>query len=273
MHGPAAYFVDILHFLSDRGARDPLFARRPDLGDIELSCENTDTPLPLVDLVNEVLEDAVVPPAAFVPFDLAAGLEADLAQTVATPALSAVFTPRLAAGTVVEELDAGTRWRIWDQTFAYTVVKTAGVLTVAARSRQTGGTGAERRTAPQYRNAAAYDQLAATVYPWTLPFDLASAEARSFLTYMGVPRRELIEALRPPPEPFDPASPVALSIAAEGLGLTDTDRKIIAGDAIDPPQPPEAFWGDAVAADLGKVQAILDRSRLGLQRPRNPLGD
>ena len=67
-----------------RRAAAPLFARRPDLGDIELSCENTNTALPLIDLVNEVLENAVAPPPPFAPFTLAAALEADLAQTVAT---------------------------------------------------------------------------------------------------------------------------------------------------------------------------------------------
>ncbi len=65
---PAAYLVDLLHFLSDRpskrpgtSAKDVLFERRGDLGDIELTCENTNTKLPYVDLVNEALENAVAP--------------------------------------------------------------------------------------------------------------------------------------------------------------------------------------------------------------------
>jgi hypothetical protein len=113
VHGAAAYLVDALHFLDDRGVRGPLFNRRPDLGDIELSCENTDTQLPLVDLVNEILEDAVAPPAAFTPFALAPALEADLGQSVASAALTAAFTPPLAAGTRVETIDTGARWRVW----------------------------------------------------------------------------------------------------------------------------------------------------------------
>jgi Tc toxin complex TcA C-terminal TcB-binding domain/Neuraminidase-like domain/Salmonella virulence plasmid 28.1kDa A protein len=66
---PAAYLVDILVFLKNRkstiagkSAKDILFQRRPDLGQIELTCENTNTPLPYVDLVNELLEDCVAPP-------------------------------------------------------------------------------------------------------------------------------------------------------------------------------------------------------------------
>jgi hypothetical protein len=66
IYGPAAYLVDLLEFLKNSGENDNhqtpldvLRARRPDLEDIKLSCENTDTELPYVDLVNEVLESYV----------------------------------------------------------------------------------------------------------------------------------------------------------------------------------------------------------------------
>src|SRR5262249_1742766 len=39
---------------------DVLLSRRPDLEDIKLTCENTNTTLPYVDLVNEILESYVV---------------------------------------------------------------------------------------------------------------------------------------------------------------------------------------------------------------------
>ncbi|MEV0712713.1 neuraminidase-like domain-containing protein [Nocardia aurea] len=61
--GPAAYLVDMLHFLSPLVAPTigvkpitELLRRRPDLQFIKLSCENTNTELPYVDLVNEILE-------------------------------------------------------------------------------------------------------------------------------------------------------------------------------------------------------------------------
>lgn len=67
VYSPAAYLVDILHFLSNRSgdasfgtALDALLNRRPDLGEIELSCENTNTTVPYIDLVIEILETAVV---------------------------------------------------------------------------------------------------------------------------------------------------------------------------------------------------------------------
>jgi len=72
IYSPAAYFVDLLHML-DRpslGASNPveaLFARRPDLQHIQLTCDNTNTRIPYVDLVAEVLEAFVAngAPAAF----------------------------------------------------------------------------------------------------------------------------------------------------------------------------------------------------------------
>jgi hypothetical protein len=54
---PAAYFVDLLQFID--GTNSPLtqlLKRRPDLEHIDLTCENTETVLPYVDLVNEILE-------------------------------------------------------------------------------------------------------------------------------------------------------------------------------------------------------------------------
>ena len=67
VYSPAAYLVDLLNFAKHTSAGgDPfdsaieaLLARRPDLADLELSCENTNTVLPYIDLVNEILETAI----------------------------------------------------------------------------------------------------------------------------------------------------------------------------------------------------------------------
>lgn len=66
VYGPAAYFVDLLHFLDNSGENKKhktplqvLLGRRPDLEYIKLSCQNAETTLPYVDLVNEILETYV----------------------------------------------------------------------------------------------------------------------------------------------------------------------------------------------------------------------
>jgi hypothetical protein len=82
VYSPAAYFVEVLQYLRNNnlalnptsptipnpnihsGIKDTplemLFRRRPDLGCLELTCENAFTVLPYVDLVNEVMESFVV---------------------------------------------------------------------------------------------------------------------------------------------------------------------------------------------------------------------
>lgn len=70
---PAAYLSDLLLWMRNRRIRSSgaittalnvFRARRPDILDLKFDCPNTNTPLPYIDLVNELLEDAVSPPSA-----------------------------------------------------------------------------------------------------------------------------------------------------------------------------------------------------------------
>jgi peptidoglycan hydrolase-like protein with peptidoglycan-binding domain len=71
---PAAYLVDLLHYIDQPaptvGYQNPqavLFQRRPDLQYLPLTCANTNTALPYIDIVNETLEYFVAnapPPSA-----------------------------------------------------------------------------------------------------------------------------------------------------------------------------------------------------------------
>lgn len=70
LYSPAAYLSDLLRFLGTKPAVavgtsvfDVLDERRPDIRKIKLNEANTFTPLPMLDLINEVLEH-MVPPAA-----------------------------------------------------------------------------------------------------------------------------------------------------------------------------------------------------------------
>ena len=62
VYSPTAYFVDLLAFIKSENttAFEKLLERRPDLDDILLTCQNTNTPLPYIDLVNELLEKQVM---------------------------------------------------------------------------------------------------------------------------------------------------------------------------------------------------------------------
>jgi peptidoglycan hydrolase-like protein with peptidoglycan-binding domain len=73
LFSPSAYFTDVLRFISEHTSlvkkdavtfftvKEILFQRRPDLGNIKLNCQNTETPLPYIDLVCEILESYVAP--------------------------------------------------------------------------------------------------------------------------------------------------------------------------------------------------------------------
>jgi len=65
--GPSAYLTDLFRFLNEKKSKitgkkvkDILFQRRPDLGNIKLNCQNTNTPLPYIDLVCEILENRLI---------------------------------------------------------------------------------------------------------------------------------------------------------------------------------------------------------------------
>jgi len=61
---PAAYLCDLLYWLRFRmtggnSALDILKRRRPDIPNLKLNCPNTQTPMPFIDIVNELLADAI----------------------------------------------------------------------------------------------------------------------------------------------------------------------------------------------------------------------
>jgi hypothetical protein len=85
VYSPAAYLVDLLQYLigfpaSGGGvtnARDALFLRRPEIQYIALDCNNTNTTLPYIDLVNEIFEAAIAPPPIPVTFIDTTGTSAE----------------------------------------------------------------------------------------------------------------------------------------------------------------------------------------------------
>ncbi len=234
VYSPAAYLVDLLHTIVDknvsvnvghasRSGSEVLARRRPDIGLLELSCENTNTPVPYIDLVNEILEYAV---KSDDPSD------APQAATV--------------------------------------------------------GTAAELAANPQHVNEKAYatqpGTVASAVYPWTLPFDLWTEEARLYLGQLGVSRERLLAVFRKRQgEPLDKYESITLTddaIIAEELGLTPDERDLIVGtkppdlwlcwgypdaDVPNPDTPPNDWvkaLGDPTRQPPGNLKNFLHRSGL-----------
>ena len=242
---PAAYLVDILNFLADRSpavgltAKDVLFKRRPDIGQIELTCKNTNTVLPYIDLVNEVLENAAI---EFNPFDIDPNLTNDLDnQTVSEPLQTAFLDQNLPlVKASIRSETPGQQWTIEDKYSRYSVVRQNGILNVRSREAlglQTRGTTPEIEANPENVNPAAYLPLQKAVFPWNLPADVWLAEARSYLEHLGVQRHELMKIFFGGPKD---AALADISIAGEHLGLAKAEREIIDGS---PGYDPWVLWG------------------------------
>jgi hypothetical protein len=182
VYSPAAYFVDVMRFLGERSTngrtinvgkdvRTVLLERRPDLGEIELSCDNTNTQLPYIDLVNEILEDVVAPPT---PVTINAAIEADLvAGPIRASVRDELTTQSVVIGADAQVYDRDVRGQsaVRDTQHAYKIFKTGATLQLLP-TRQTFLSAAELRANPEYTNQNAYGTLTQEVFPLTLPFDL-----------------------------------------------------------------------------------------------------
>lgn len=186
---PAAYLVDILEFINkDANAdgdtpKDILFKRRPDIGNILLSCENTNTALPYIDLINEILEIAVL---------ILNGATTDPTFSVLTY-----------DGT---EIDI---------------------------KYQTTGTTQELQAMSEHTIEKAYDNiLNNAIYPFGLPFLFWNKEGDVYIEKLGIPRHILLRTLQ-----FDGGSkePTNISVALVHLGISENERKIIAGEPFGTP--------------------------------------
>jgi hypothetical protein len=92
--GPAAYLVDLLNHINipspAAGYANPqavLLARRPDLAYLPLSCDNTNTSMPYIDLVNETLE-------YFAAHGSMAGYQGFSTDTTVTTSAELIATPQ-----------------------------------------------------------------------------------------------------------------------------------------------------------------------------------
>ncbi len=256
MYSPSAYLVDTLKFLKDgptKHGRSPLqvlLDRRPDIAEIELTCENTNTEMPYVDLVNEVLENTVSPFSfsEAVPVSGSGVLLNDLNAERIPTSLKQDFANRglslyNSASVAVEEWDRS--WTIRDSGWRYTLGYDSGLLSVSAWP-QTDEPHDELNANPEHVNAAAYNLLATAVYPWSLPFNLGREEARIYLNHLGVQRTEIVEAFY---QGTHLAAYADIGLAREYLGLSIEESHIIDGTTMGSPSPatinpgPWDFWG------------------------------
>jgi hypothetical protein len=205
IYSPAAYLLDTLKFLKDREATTPsnpiytaLLQKRPDIINVDLTCKNTDTPMPYIDLVNELLEIEVA------GTDASILLPANLSfQTSGTEQQLAAYPEHIYKDSSYDYKD-------------FTEYMSAGGV-------------------PSYTKI--YQKLSNAVFPTTLPFDMPVEEARTYVRHLGVTRLELMKLFCPVNQAsFVPTPPVNsitdYAIYTELLGLTVVEATIVDGTHI-----------------------------------------
>jgi hypothetical protein len=260
---PAAYFADLLMFLKYRkttdgdSVKDLLFRRRPDLGFLELNCDNALVPLPYVDVVCEVLEAAV-----------AAGKDAvELVGFTAMPADPATARAKVVEALAAKGLSLGatfslsrvkpaddTRWVAHGDEATFLLQKIAPATDFSAWVLpNTKASAEELRARPQYVSTTAYETLRGQKYPLGLPFDLFAEEVRSSLAKVNVARWEMMRVLggKAPNNPTEgeiACEYFAISKAASGI---DEKSLILVADATDAGQ--QVVWGESGSNWLNAV--------------------
>jgi len=265
---PAAYFTDLLMFLRDRRAANPafsvkdiLFKRRPDLGYIELNCENALTTLPYVDVVCEVLERVVA----------AGENDVELVGFSAIPAGSAAAKAAVTAALSANSISIGTeftlsqvdpadpdRWVVHGDDATYLLKKKGTPNFFAELLPNTKASSAELRAYPAYVNPKAYTNLRQARFPLGLPFDLFAEEVRAAFQKSNLQRWDLMRTFRGAAPPNNPTDG---EIAAEYFGIScdaaaafDEKRLILQADLTTVGQ--QAVWGET--GNAGWLNAAPD---------------
>jgi hypothetical protein len=251
--------------------KDLLFARRPDLGFLELNCDNALVPLPYVDVVCEVLEDAI-----------AAG-ENNLELTDLTiPVLTDPVAAKAAVASAFADQDVSlgvdfslsqvnpsdpNRWVVHGDDVTYLLIKKATPDFFAKILPNTKVSADELRAYPQYVNLNAYDKLRAAKYPLMLPFDLFAEEVRAGFQKTNLQRWNLMQVLRGTAAPNNPTdgeiAAEYFNISTDAAATWDEKRLILLRDATVAEQ--QVIWGETGANWLdavGNVKTFLLKTSL-----------
>jgi len=270
VYSPAAYLVEILQFLDKRmvvanNAKSVLFSRRPELGEIDLGCANANTPVKYIDLVCEILEEAVTPDAGISYTGVLSDGADPLKGKISNGLLTALTTAglKVSADALIYETESSTSkpHYLRDKGIVCKIENTGGNNYKVYRLRQTFGTAAELDAAPEYVSESAYQELRNKAFAFKLPFDLPHTEAKAYLSRFDVNRADLMKAFQ------SAAIPTDESIATERLGLTDAERNIIANTpAPNDNAAQQAYWNVPAPGNvidyLKQVDHFLDRTGL-----------
>lgn len=290
VYGAPAYLADLLHWLDNRvtsiacapgehaSVEELLLRRRPDLGDLDLECNNSNVEIPYIDIANELMEDLVSAPAVTLPAAMLARLIPGPIDAALLAAIGAAFQaaghtnlpPLLTAAATVSPKYSAERLRDDDTCVTeehyilrdrYGVFK-ATALAAGVRVRllhQTLLESDQIKANPEFTNLKAYESLRAAKRPFSLPFDLFEREGELYLEKLGTAKPALIEAFRPEHDALPHPTAGELDLAYASLGVTQAERALIfqqdlGGQA--------AYWGALAGGATARLDLFMNATGL-----------
>lgn len=268
VYSPAAYFADLLMFLKDRKSKgisikNTLLDRRPDLGYLELNCENANVTIPYIDVVNEVLEAVVAEgknDQELVGLTTIDGL--DLEQDIIT-VTAAIQAKNLLLGTNIYLARIGNtdQWVLHSDLISYLLKKKETPNYFAEILRNTKAKADQLRANPQYVNPFAYATLKTAKFPLELPFDLFGEEAKASFNKVKVNHWELMQTFKGNAAPNNASdgdiAAIYWGIAVDNNAAIDEKRIVLEADLVNQFE----YWGatDNVSLlnELKTVQTFL----------------
>ncbi len=264
VYGAASYFVDLVEFLP-KSLRQTLMSRRKDVLDMTLTCQNTNTLVPYIDLVNEILENLVAKQLFTVPIENLSNLLIENTDTITigNGLISAMKTegfPLSSEATIAKGTISG-QYLVIDGSWRYIVKTTSdnGNFTSATvlPTPQTSWSADKLAAFPEHLNRKAYDTLAGEFYPFSLPFDLWDVETRLYLNTLGIPRYKALEAMKSNSIDSSVLATREKFAARDYFGLSLTQYKLVTGETT---KDSWKLWGFETNSNTEKVVLSSDSS-------------
>jgi len=248
IYSAAAYFVDLLQYLPANMVSQ-IKKRRQDLFHVELTCSNTNTILPYIDLAIEVLEASISEREFSIVNSKADWLtQLGLSSLTLDGLPNSAFKDFIDRGYYLSEnaeliraASAG-EFVIIDSSWRYTLkVETIDSVEniLVTPAPQTSWSSAKCEAYPEHINYSTYDILKTSNYPLNLPFDLWYEEQKASLKPLGISRSAYLSVFN--------ANTTLLEISREYFGLNDQQTALLVSNTVND----SSLWGlESVVTEL-----------------------
>lgn len=294
VYGAASYLTDTLHFLSQRmttgtdTVRDRLLQRRPDIGVIDLNCDNTNTELPYIDIVNEILEETISQTRFAINSSFTANLPVFVPPSSTGPLSDKQYAidPALLSELIKHESDiahidlllttqalvsdayqpmgsSSTQWIIRDKNLVLKLTQNTTDIAVQLL-HQTLLSADDLSANPEYTNVKVYDNFlkpipSSTTLPFSLPFDLFSTEGEIYLTKLGISKQDLVRIFAAENLPVTTPPTNELEEAYAYLNVSSEERNLIFKEDF---AHQNIYWGTLAASSAVEVDLFLNYTEL-----------